>query len=259
MTEETWGECVHRRRKELGLNHGELAIVAGVSRGTVRNIELGHSMERNTRNVISCALGLHPKVMHKVVISPAAVGPIVRTIIRLSREDEGLGARAVRAFHELVDTLAHASDTGHGVPPSTADEFRRHVLAHMPVLTADAVWPLVVEAGNAKPRSLEPGAPAPSSAEPSSAPVQPSSPVTDRGRVSLGFSYSPAAHNAVKQLAVSAEIVLMGHITALTDTGDVDADLVELLLALVALPVDVRGRTDDVLIEIAMNEEVRRG
>ena len=64
-----------------------------------------------------------------------------------------------------------------------------------------------------------------------------------------------ALKQAIRQMAVTAEVVLLQRVDVLTG-GEVDADLRELLLALVALPADVRGPTAPELLDIA--QEVGR-
>lgn len=53
----TFGEQVRRRREETGLSQDQIGELAGVSRGTVRNAELGKPLGVGTRATLERALG----------------------------------------------------------------------------------------------------------------------------------------------------------------------------------------------------------
>lgn len=145
MNEEV-GQLIKQRRGEIGLSQSDLAMLAAVSRGTIKNAERGaRSMARDTLRRLEHALGwadgtiseahLPDGTVRKgydpptLVLSAESVDAVANVLFRLittSNElDDGL-----TLFHDVMKALR----PGRGQPDlQLLREFRAQVLSQMPM------------------------------------------------------------------------------------------------------------------------------
>ncbi|MBB4931790.1 transcriptional regulator with XRE-family HTH domain [Lipingzhangella halophila] len=78
---ETFADEVRRRRSELDLSQSQLGAIAGVSRGTIRNIE-ANLVEPNEATMRGINLALERAESGEPATLPAAVDPLREEIAR---------------------------------------------------------------------------------------------------------------------------------------------------------------------------------
>ena len=114
------GSLVRRiREHELLLSQSDLAWLAGVSRGTISNLEIGRGKpDVRTWHRIRTALALPPISLEEVrtgrtaepVIPTDAVQGIIDAIVTIRSRDEEAGRKAADRWRRLVVRLTHEDD-----------------------------------------------------------------------------------------------------------------------------------------------------
>ncbi len=106
------GMRIRARREEVGLSQSELAQLAGVHRGTIRNVEMGKPMEARTAANVKRVLGCSPNINYatrngpevlRPVLSPRATAILAGAILRSDKADQ---PGHVADFLDLVTALS---------------------------------------------------------------------------------------------------------------------------------------------------------
>lgn len=109
---ETYGQLLKERREALGLSQIELAQLAGVHRGTIRNAELGKSLELRTHSNLLRSLGCAPNVKNwddresprlDEVLSARVAGLAAHAVLEYPGDAQRMIAEE---YFELVSELA---------------------------------------------------------------------------------------------------------------------------------------------------------
>lgn len=145
-----FADQIKQRREEIGLSQDQLGLLAGLSRGSVRNAELGKPLGQGTVAALERAVGWRYRPDHRMlttpfqVLSAAAVYGVASTITedRLF-PSEAIRDRLVADFGQLVESL---EDT----PPSMPPVFERFVTLLRPLVRpvdAERLFDDIVRAG----------------------------------------------------------------------------------------------------------------
>ncbi|HEX6685736.1 MAG TPA: helix-turn-helix domain-containing protein [Candidatus Limnocylindrales bacterium] len=136
-----FGQLLRARREDVGLSQVQLAALAGVHRGTIRNAEHGRPIEVRTIANVLRSLGCAPVVAYenrdapgsiKPVLSASLVSMVASTLHDIGVSKEGEDYPISGVYYELVDAVAAAKDgygRGRVSLPARFDDLRR-VLSH---------------------------------------------------------------------------------------------------------------------------------
>lgn len=162
-----FGMQLRSRREDVRLSQAQLATLAGVHRGTVRNAEQGRPLEVRTIANILRTLGCAPVIAYETRDGPGGIRPvmtitstaaIVGILLQLDMDEQQRSA--VDSYYELVDQIAAARSPyreGTASLPARFDAFRETIVSRM---TTDQVRMFDIELsdafGDAYPYELPP-------------------------------------------------------------------------------------------------------
>lgn len=128
------GNLLRTRRDEVGLSQLDLARLAGVHRGTIRNVEAGRPMEDGTLNNVARVLGCVPSGQAlRPVISASATSTITAAILRKPDKARGAGIRwhldlvTARAVGGRVEMGSAGEDLATYMPAGESADLRREL------------------------------------------------------------------------------------------------------------------------------------
>lgn len=117
-----FAERIRRRREELELTQEELAELARISRGTVRNAESGKSVGESTRTGLELAVGWRPSYPDELSVEPyqvlraATLMGLARTLLNAEAEPDAAARR--RNLADLASLVVGLAEDPPQVPPS---------------------------------------------------------------------------------------------------------------------------------------------
>lgn len=137
MTE--YADAIRARREAMGLSQVKLASVAGVSHGTIRNVEKGKPTEESTRHLLEVALGWRPGTTSPFISAEDMKGLADLILKHLkASEAKGMVARAT------IQSFLSGAATGE-VAEGARERARALAAEHLPAAQVAAIFDAPME------------------------------------------------------------------------------------------------------------------